>query len=147
MEPAIFTTMCMIQNDEDCVLVQERTGPWPGLAFPGGHVEPGESFVDCVKREVWEETGLRLVNPQLRGVKQFPTDEGARYVVLLFWADRFEGTLRASNEGNVFWIRREELSRRRLSDSFENMIPVFEADGPTEVFAVRNNGVWRWETR
>lgn len=78
MEPAIFTTMCMIQNDEGCVLVQERTGPWPGLAFPGGHVEPGESFVDCVKREVWEETGLRLVNPQLRGVKQFPTDEGGR---------------------------------------------------------------------
>ena len=28
--------------------------------FPGGHLEDGESFSDCLKREVKEETGIEL---------------------------------------------------------------------------------------
>lgn len=33
--------------------------------FPAGHLEPGESPADCVKREFGEETGFELVNPRL----------------------------------------------------------------------------------
>ncbi len=28
--------------------------------FPGGHLEDGESFITCIKREVLEETGIEL---------------------------------------------------------------------------------------
>lgn len=58
-EKAIFTNMCMIENSNGQVLVQDRKNlDWPGLTFPGGHVERNESFHDSVVREVWEETGL-----------------------------------------------------------------------------------------
>ena len=82
-ERAIFTNMCMIEDGEGRVLIQDRKDPnWPGYTFPGGHVEPGESFVGSVIREVWEETGLTIEHPTLCGIKQFQTKEGARYLVL-----------------------------------------------------------------
>lgn len=99
-ERAIFTNMCMVCDGEGRVLVQDRQSPdWPGVTFPGGHVEPGESFTQSVIREVREETGLTVEHPRLCGIKQFQTEQGARYVVLLYRADRFSGTLTSSDEG------------------------------------------------
>ena len=40
-------------------------GKYNGL---GGKLEPGESPEDCVTREVYEESGLRLLDPKLRGI-------------------------------------------------------------------------------
>ena len=51
-EAVEFTNMCMIR-DGDRVLVQDRLDPaWPGAAFPGGHVETGESFTDVVAEAI-----------------------------------------------------------------------------------------------
>ena len=67
-ESVEFVNMCMIKNG-DKVLVQDRVSPdWPGITFPGGHVERGESFVAAVIREVREETGLTISKPQLCGI-------------------------------------------------------------------------------
>ena len=52
MEQVTFTNMCMIENEKGEVLMQNRVLSWKGFAFPGGHVEKGESFTDAVIREV-----------------------------------------------------------------------------------------------
>lgn len=55
------------------MLLQNRTKhDWQGYTLPGGHGEPGESFVDAVIREMKEETGLDIKSLRLVGVKQFP---------------------------------------------------------------------------
>ena len=101
-ETAVFTNMCMVTDGKGNVLVQDRFDPgWPGVVFPGGHVEDGESFTGSVIREVWEETGIRVENPKLCGIKQFTTREGYRYVVVFFKADKFSGELRSSDEGKA----------------------------------------------
>lgn len=45
-EKTIFTNMCMVYDDNGNVLVQNRLNPdWPGITFPGGHVDAGESLL------------------------------------------------------------------------------------------------------
>lgn len=145
-EHAIFTNMCMVYDGAGNILVQDRRNPnWPGIAFPGGHVEPGESFSGSVIREVKEETGLDIQCPVLCGVKQFQTEEGARYVVLFYKTDRFSGTLRSSEEGDVFWIKRSELETYSLADDFVKMLEVFESGEISEFYYSKHNGVWKAE--
>lgn len=143
-EQAIFTNLCMVYDDAGNILVQDRADPdWPGLCFPGGHVEPGESFVESVIREVWEETGLTIENPILCGTKQFQTRRGERYVVFFYKTNRFSGQLRSSDEGEVFWIPRETLPNYTLCDDFLDMVRVFEDDTLSEFYYYKQDGNWK----
>ena len=143
-EQAIFTNLCMVYDHSGNILVQDRKDPsWPGLCFPGGHVEPGESFVESVIREVWEETGLTIEKPRLCGTKQFQTKKGERYVVFFYKTDRFSGALKSSDEGEVFWIPRTDLHKYTLCDDFPDMVRVFEEDDLSEFFYYTENGDWK----
>ena len=143
-EPAIFTNLCMVSDGNGNVLVQDRRNPdWPGVTFPGGHVEPEEAFTDSVIREVFEETGLTIENPRLCGVKQFRTDDQERYVVFLYRADRFTGELRSSHEGEVFWVPRADLSKYPLVPDFLDLLRVFEEPELNEFLYRRGSDDWK----
>lgn len=143
-EKAIFTNMCMVTDGNGNILVQNRLKPdWPGICFPGGHVEPGESFTESVIREVREETGLTVENPILCGIKQFQTESDARYVVFFYKTDRFTGQLRSSDEGPVFWIPRQELPHYTLSIDMMKMVHIMESEELSEFYYYKENGDWQ----
>lgn len=134
-EKAIITNMCMIENEDGQILVQNRNSEdWPGVTLPGGKVEKSESFVDSVVREVFEETGLTIHNPQICGTKQFQTDQDERYIVLMYRANQFSETLRSSDEGEVFWINKNELNNFELANDFEEMFRVMDSDSLSEFY-------------
>lgn len=142
-ETVTLTNMCMIYRGTQ-VLVQDRVGDdWSGIAFPGGHVEKGESLTDAVIREVREETGLTIRSPQLCGVKDWINDDGTRYLVLLYKTDRFEGTPRSSDEGEVYWIEKEALSSANLAKNMDQTLTLFLDDRLSELFFERDCGTWR----
>ncbi len=141
IEKAIFTNMCMIYDGKGNILVEERCkNDWHGIAFPGGHVEEREAFTDSVVREIKEETGLDIFSPKLCGVKQFYTDVGERYVVFLYKTDKFSGNIRSSDEGSVFWVKRDELKNYPLAPDFEALVSVFEDEELSEFFCYEENG-------
>lgn len=142
-ENTIFTNMCMVYDGEGNVLVQNRLNPdWPGIVFPGGHVEAGESFYDAAVREVFEETGLTVSELQMCGIKDWFRDDGTRYVVLLYKTDKFEGELTSSDEGEVMWIPLAKLQDTETPESMKTMLKVFLEDNLSEQFFYKKDGKW-----
>ena len=136
-----LTVLCLL-TDGDRILLQNRVKrDWRGYTLPGGHVEPGESFVHAVIREMKEETGLTVLRPRLAGVKQFPIENG-RYVVLLFRAEAYEGALRASEEGPVEWVSRDRLADLPTVADFGDLLRVIENPELTEFQYIVNGDEW-----
>ena len=141
--PVTLTNMCMV-CDGDKVLVQDRVDPdWPGITFPGGHVESGESFCASVIREVYEETGLTIESPRLCGIKEWENTDGSRYVVFLYRTVNFSGELKSSDEGAVYWTSLSTLSTLRLTEHFDKVLEVYLRDDFSEFYYKRTDTDWK----
>ncbi len=103
-----ITTLCYIIKDNKYLMLHRtkkendiNTGKYIGV---GGHVENGESPIDCIKREVFEETGLRLKSVNTRGYITFVMGTETEHTIL-FTSDDFEGELKENcNEGELTWV-------------------------------------------
>ncbi|MBQ6973649.1 MAG: 8-oxo-dGTP diphosphatase [Oscillospiraceae bacterium] len=136
-----LTVLCLI-TDGDRMLLQNRVNKdWQGYTLPGGHVEPGESFVDAVVREMKEETGLDIKNPRLVGVKQFPIKEG-RYVVFLFKTTDYSGTVVSSDEGQMEWVECSRLPEINTVDDFAELLRVMNDPALTEFQYLVDGETW-----
>jgi 8-oxo-dGTP pyrophosphatase MutT (NUDIX family) len=64
-EATVFAAMAVVTDvvGRFVAVYSPRRQEW---GVPGGWREPGETVVECVVREVWEETGLRLDPDELR---------------------------------------------------------------------------------
>ncbi len=109
-----LTTLCYIEK-EDSYLMLHRTKKagdiskdmWIGV---GGHFEGEESPVQCLLREVKEETGLTLTSYRLRGVITFLSDEAEGEYMFLYTADGYEGKLADCDEGELCFVKKSELN-------------------------------------
>jgi 8-oxo-dGTP diphosphatase len=110
------TTLCYITRGDQVLMLHRvkkendlNKDKWIGI---GGKFEGDESPDECLLREAWEETGLRLTSWRCRGVVTFltngPWDGEFMY---LFTADGFEGQLKTCDEGDLQWISRDFLDQ------------------------------------
>ncbi|WP_067840236.1 8-oxo-dGTP diphosphatase [Amphibacillus sediminis] len=106
-------TNCLIINNQQVLLLKKPRYGW--YAMPGGKMESGESIKESVIREVREETGLLVANPQLYSVAtmtkksaQYPKDE---WMMFTFKADKVSGELvKECSEGELEWVDVAELA-------------------------------------
>ena len=138
--------MCMITNSRGQVLVQDRlpkpSNPWSGLTFPGGHVEPGETVVASVIREVREETGLTVTNLKNSGyIQWYNSEKQSNYFVFLFKTSSFTGELKASQEGKVSWMTLSEMLAGHLAPNMKKYLTVFQNESIPQAFGISGNGL------
>lgn len=109
------TTLCYIEKDS-CYLMLHRTkkerdenkDKWIGL---GGKLEYGESPFDCVRREVYEEVGIRPENLRYAGIITFVSDEYGTEYMHLFHAGGYSGELADNcDEGEPVWVKKSDIT-------------------------------------
>lgn len=138
---AELTNMVMVYDkNTNRAVVQQRVKYWKGITFPGGHVEKGESFIDSAKREVFEETGLKVDNLKLCGIIDWcHRKSGERYMVILYKTDTYSGELIGeTEEGKVFWADIDEIPKMELPPYFDDYLKVFLDDNKQEFFSLHD---------
>ena len=138
--------MCMVTDADGRVLVQERlpktSNPWSGLTFPGGHVEPGETVVASVIREVQEETGLTVSNLQNCGyIQWYNPVKQSQYFVFLFKTGTFSGELKDSVEGKVKWMTLPEMLAGKLAPNMTKYLAVFQNENIPQAYGISGQGL------
>ncbi len=138
------TTLCYITRD-DAVLMLHRVkkkndinkDKWIGI---GGKFEGNETPDECLLREAWEETGLRLTSWRCRGVVTFLPDVGEGEFMYLFTADGFEGDLKECDEGDLQWVSREFLDALPKWEGDKIFLDLLWQDAPFFLLKLRYEG-------
>ena len=114
------TIVYLLKNDKVLFLERHKENDnlhKQGVHIPmGGKVEKGESIEDCVKREVMEESQVKLNSANLKGViyfRDFGNDE-EDWIAYVFTSKDFTGEPKDGNEGNFIWATKDEFKNLDL---------------------------------
>ena len=128
-----LATLCYVKANHQTLMLHRikrmgdmHAGKWNGL---GGKLLPGETPEQCIIREVMEESGLTIVNPQLRGVLTFPAfNNNEDWYAFVFVAHEFSGTLIDCDEGFLHWIDDDKVLGLNLWAGDKIFLPWLDQD-------------------
>lgn len=116
----LVSVAALVTNEKDEILLVKS--PWRGWEYPGGLIEPGESFEAALRREVREESGVEI---EITGFVGICKNVERNIVNIDFTARYVSGELTTSEESTeVGWFTEEEamemitfpLTKKRLAN-------------------------------
>ena len=107
----------------------QHLGKYNGL---GGKMHPSEDVLTCMRREIYEESGLTCLDLQLRGTINWTGfgPEGENWLGFIFLITSFSGQLRSINEeGELNWHPLSRLPELPMWEGDRFFLPlVFDGD-------------------
>ncbi|MDH3607110.1 MAG: NUDIX domain-containing protein [Acidimicrobiia bacterium] len=133
-ERPVAAVGAVIVEDRHLLVIKRAGQPHAGRwAVPGGRVEPGESLVAALEREVREETGLEIAVGDVAWVGETigSGDPPAwHYVIVDFWSTRVGGELQAGDDAAAIdWVPIDAASDWPMVDTMRELIDVLKAGG------------------
>ena len=125
-----LATLAYVKRDGHTLMLHKakgyQQGKWNGL---GGKFDPGESPEECLKREVFEESGLTVEKAQLRGFITFPDFDGNDdWYAFVYTVSAFSGEVVASEEGKLRWVPDDALLELNIWDGDRIFLPWLNRD-------------------
>ena len=123
----------LVWRDNRLLLGKRLSRNQPGCwQFPGGHLETGESVIECARREVQEEAGLIVSGCRHLGFtdRQF-TVAGQQYVTLLVSCEYTSGELQV--------LEPDKCERWQWFDYPQLPQPLFE---PISIFMAQHSDLY-----
>lgn len=125
---------CAIIIKEDRVLITQRSENMPHplkWEFPGGKVKEGESPEHCIKREIFEELGLKVVVKQLLpSVKHAYNTHSIELIPFICIVD--EGKISLTEHRSYRWIPVEELESVDWLEADLDVVRIFKETNQKE---------------
>ncbi len=141
----INTTLCYLLRGDEVLMLHRvkkdkdvNKDKWIGI---GGKFEGDETPDECLLREAYEETGLRLHAWRCRGVVTFLTNgpfEGE--FMYLFTSDDFSGELKECAEGDLQWVKRSFLDSLPKWEGDQIFLDLIWKDAPFFLLKLRYEG-------
>lgn len=110
-------TAGIIRKDNKILIAQRKKDSWmePNKwEFPGGKVEPNETYEDCLIREIYEELGIvisierlfmKTSHVYMKSAEEFPV------TLMVFLADWKEGTIQNIDCQDSKWVDTRDLRK------------------------------------
>ena len=128
------TTLCYLERGDEYLMLHrtkkqndENHDKWIGV---GGKFEAGESPEDCMRREIFEETGLAVTDYRYRGIVTFVSDIYETEYMHLFTVTDWTGEARECDEGELAWIKKQKLFDLTLWQGDRIFLRLLQEDAP-----------------
>jgi len=134
MKQKTYAGLVVKVNNKVLLCKRNATGSYPGMwSIPGGKVEKGESTLDGVRREFFEETAINISNEELNFVGLIPRHnrdgseiKGQMYVYLLELNKQISPDLENAIDGNEHtdcgYFSEEEISPEKCGTNLHKLL-------------------------
>ena len=122
----------IVENQFGQILVIERMDNGM-MGIPAGALEEGETIEECIKREVLEETGLKILDMEVISISSCPDRETVtysngdviQYFTIEFYSNRWEGQPGVQDGNEVKSAK--FVDRSMIGQLPENELSAFES--------------------